>query len=178
MFQGECTINLNNLFSKPSTPILSWTNPRQSFLRNYDHTSHLTYDHTSHLTYDNSSVSVRFHFLDLHLPSSASVWFDSSTMLTCSVWMWMFLCDHTLLCHACIAFFIVLYIYGFFLALHVLAYPRQYILPCTNRYILNSLVIVLTSNELQPHSRSLLAHSVANINVNIVKNRISFGAFI
>ena len=66
MFQGECTVNLNNLFSKPSTPILNWTNPRQSFLGNYDY--------ASHFTYDNSSVSVRFHFLDLHLPSSASVW--------------------------------------------------------------------------------------------------------
>ena len=66
MFQGECTVNLNNLFSKPSTPILTWTNPRQSFLGNYDY--------ASHFTYDNSSVSVRFHFLDLHLPSSASVW--------------------------------------------------------------------------------------------------------
>ena len=66
MFQGECTVNLNNLFSKPSTPILTWTNPRQSFLGNYDY--------ASHFTYDNSSVSVRFHFHDLHLPSSASVW--------------------------------------------------------------------------------------------------------
>ena len=55
MFQGECTVNLNNLFSKPSTPILTWTNPRQSFLGNYDY--------VSHFTYDNSSVSVRFHFL-------------------------------------------------------------------------------------------------------------------
>ena len=75
MFQGECTVNLNNLFSKPSTPILTWTNPRQSFLGNYDY--------ASHFTYDNSSVSVRFHFLDLHLPSSASVWsvlFGFSTM--------------------------------------------------------------------------------------------------
>ena len=61
MFQGECVNNLNNLFSKPSTPILTWTNPRQSFLRNYDYMSHLTYDNLS------------FHFLDLHLPSSASV---------------------------------------------------------------------------------------------------------
>ena len=66
MFQGECTVNFNNLFSKPSTPILTWTNPRQSFLGNYDY--------ASNFTYDNSSVSVRFHFLDLHLPSSASVW--------------------------------------------------------------------------------------------------------
>ena len=75
MFHGECTVNLNNLFSKPSTPILTWTNPRQSFLGNYDY--------ASHFTYDNSSVSVRFHFLDLHLPSSASVWsvlFGFSTM--------------------------------------------------------------------------------------------------
>ena len=75
MFQGECTVNLNNLFSKPSTPILTWTNPRQSFLGNYDY--------ASHFTYDNSSVSVRFHFLDLHLHSSASVWsvlFGFSTM--------------------------------------------------------------------------------------------------
>ena len=75
MFQGECTVNLNNLFSKPSTPNLTWTNPRQSFLGNYDY--------ASHFTYDNSSVSVRFHFLDLHLPSSASVWsvlFGFSTM--------------------------------------------------------------------------------------------------
>ena len=75
MFQGECTVNLNNLFSKPSTPILTWTNPRQSFLGNYNY--------ASHFTYDNSSVSVRFHFLDLHLPSSASVWsvlFGFSTM--------------------------------------------------------------------------------------------------
>ena len=75
MFQGECTVNLNNLFSKPSTPILTWTNPWQSFLGNYDY--------ASHFTYDNSSVSVRFHFLDLHLPSSASVWsvlFGFSTM--------------------------------------------------------------------------------------------------
>ena len=75
MFQGECTVNLNNLFSKPSTPILTWTNPRQSFLGNYDY--------ASHFTYDNSSVSVQFHFLDLHLPSSASVWsvyFGFSTM--------------------------------------------------------------------------------------------------
>ena len=75
MFQGRCTVNLNNLFSKPSTPILTWTNPRQSFLGNYDY--------ASHFTYDNSSVSVRFHFLDLHLPSSASVWsvlFGFSTM--------------------------------------------------------------------------------------------------
>ena len=55
MFQGECMVNLNNLFSKPSTPILIWTNPRQSFLGNYDY--------ASHFTYDNSSVSVRFHFL-------------------------------------------------------------------------------------------------------------------
>ena len=55
MFQGECTVNLNNLFSKPSTPNLTWTNPRQSFLGNYDY--------ASHFTYDNSSVSVRFHFL-------------------------------------------------------------------------------------------------------------------
>ena len=55
MFQGECTVNLNNLFSKPSTPILTWTNPRQSFLGNYDY--------ASHFTYDNSSVSVRFHIL-------------------------------------------------------------------------------------------------------------------
>ena len=62
----SCTVNLNNLFSKPSTPNLTWTNPRQSFLGNYDY--------ASHFTYDNSSVSVRFHFLDLHLPSSASVW--------------------------------------------------------------------------------------------------------
>ena len=60
MFQGECTVNLNNLFSKPSTPNLTWTNPRQSFLGNYDY--------ASHFTYDNLSVSVRFHFLDLHLP--------------------------------------------------------------------------------------------------------------
>ena len=75
MFQGECTVNLNNLFSKPSTPNLTWTNPRQSFLGNYDY--------ASHFTYDNSSVSVRFHFFDLHLPSSASVWsvlFGFSTM--------------------------------------------------------------------------------------------------
>ena len=75
MFQGECTVNLNNLFSQPSTPILTWTNPRQSFLGNYDY--------ASHFTYDNSSVSVHFHFLDLHLPSSASVWsvlFGFSTM--------------------------------------------------------------------------------------------------
>ena len=55
MFQGECTVNFNNLFSKPSTPILTWTNPRQSFLGNYDY--------ASHFTSDNSSVSVRFHFL-------------------------------------------------------------------------------------------------------------------
>ena len=55
MFQGECTVNLINLFSKPSTPILTWTNPRQSFLGNYDY--------ASHFTYNNSSVSVRFHFL-------------------------------------------------------------------------------------------------------------------
>ena len=55
MFQGECTVNLNNLFSKPSTPNLTWTNPRQSFLGNYDY--------ASHFSYDNSSVSVRFHFL-------------------------------------------------------------------------------------------------------------------
>ena len=48
-------VNLNNLFSKPSTPILIWTNPRQSFLGNYDY--------ASHFTYDNSSVSVRFHIL-------------------------------------------------------------------------------------------------------------------
>ena len=48
-------VNLNNLFSKASTHILTWTNPRQSFLGNYDY--------TSHFTYDNSSVSVRFHFL-------------------------------------------------------------------------------------------------------------------
>ena len=67
MFHGECTVNLNNLFSKPSTPNLTWTNPRQSFLGKYDYASHFTY---------NSSVSVRFHFLDLHLPSSASVWSD------------------------------------------------------------------------------------------------------
>ena len=75
MFQGEYTVNLYNLFLKPSTPILTWTNPRQSFLGNYDY--------MSHFTYDNSSVSVRFHFLDLHLPSSASVWsilFEFSTM--------------------------------------------------------------------------------------------------
>ena len=37
-------------------------------------------------------------------------------------------------------------------------------LPCTNFYILNSLLIVSTSNELQPHLCNLLAHSMANIN--------------
>ena len=30
MFQGECTVNLINLFSKPSTPNLTWTNPRKA----------------------------------------------------------------------------------------------------------------------------------------------------
>ena len=49
-------INLNNLFSKHCTSILTWTNPRQSFLGNYDY--------TSHLIYDNSSVSVRFTGMD------------------------------------------------------------------------------------------------------------------
>ena len=61
--------------------------------------------------------------LDLHLPSSASVCsvcFDSSTMFTWCVSMWMFFCDHTLLCwaeyaphlwcHACIAL-LMCYIY-------------------------------------------------------------------
>ena len=41
---------------------------------------------------------------------------------------------------------------------------RQYNLPCTNFYILDSLLIVSTSNELQPHLCNLLAHSMANIN--------------
>ena len=57
----------------------------------------------------------------------------------------------------------VIYIYGLFSVLLVWHTIRQYILHCTNRYILNSLLIFSTSNELQPHSRSLLAHSMANI---------------
>ena len=73
MFQGECTVNLNNLFSKPSTPILTWTNPRQSFLGNYDY--------ASHFTYDNSSVSVRFHFLVCCSITFRCIVVDSGNML-------------------------------------------------------------------------------------------------
>ena len=73
MFQGECTVNLNNLFSKPSTPILTWTNPRQSFLGNYDY--------ASHFTYDNSSVSVRFHFLVCYSITFRCIVVDSGNML-------------------------------------------------------------------------------------------------
>ena len=43
---------------------------------------------------------------------------------------------------------------------------RQYNLPCTNLYILNSLLIVSISNELQPHLCNLLAHSMANKNIS------------
>ena len=73
MFQGECTVNLNNLFSKPSTPILTWTNPWQSFLGNYDY--------ASHFTYDNSSVSVRFHFLVCCSITFRCIVVDSGNML-------------------------------------------------------------------------------------------------
>ena len=73
MFQGECTVNLNNLFSKPSTPILTWTNPRQSFLGNYDY--------ASHFTYDNSSVSVRFHFIVCCSITFRCIVVDSGNML-------------------------------------------------------------------------------------------------
>ena len=73
MFQGECTVNLNNLFSKPSTPILTWTNPRQSFLGNYDY--------ASHFTYDNSCVSVRFHFLVCCSITFRCIVVDSGNML-------------------------------------------------------------------------------------------------
>ena len=73
MFQGECTVNLNNLFSKPSTPILTWTNPRQSFLGNYDY--------ASHFTYDNSSVSVRFHILVCCSITFRCIVVDSGNML-------------------------------------------------------------------------------------------------
>ena len=73
MFQGECTVNLNNLFSKPSTPNLTWINPRQSFLGNYDY--------ASHFTYDNSSVSVRFHFLECFSITFRCIVVDSVNML-------------------------------------------------------------------------------------------------
>ena len=73
MFQGECTVNLINLFSKPSTPILTWTNPRQSFLGNYDY--------ASHFTYDNSSVSVRFHFIVCCSITFRCIVVDSGNML-------------------------------------------------------------------------------------------------
>ena len=77
MFQGECTVNLNNLFSKPSTPNLTWTNPRQSFLGNYDY--------ASHFTYDNSSVSVRFHFLVCCSITFRCIVVDSGNMLLIQV---------------------------------------------------------------------------------------------
>ena len=62
-----------------------------------------------------------------------------------------------------------IYIYGFSLVLLVWHTIRQYNLPCTNLYILNSLLIIVsTSNELQPHLRYLLAHSMANINTVVL----------
>ena len=50
---------------------------------------------------------------------------------------------------------------------------RQYNLPCTNFYILNSLLIFSTSNELQPHLCNLLAHSMANIKQFVEYDNIS-----
>ena len=172
MFQRECMVNLDNLFSKPSTPILTWTNPRQSFLWNDDY--------TSHFTYDNSSVSVRFNFLDHHIPYSAcvwSVWFDSSTMKTCldvNVLMIIRCCFGRNMpltfdvMHA-LHFWCVIYISTASFCYCLCAIPDgNKICPVqgTNLYILISLLIFSTSNELPPHLRNLLAHSMANIKSN------------
>ena len=51
----------------------------------------------------------------------------------------------------------VVHIYGFLLVLLVWHIVRKKIMPYTNLYIMISLLIVSTSNELQPHSRNLRA---------------------
>ena len=96
-----------------------------------------------------------------HVTSVMWLWVE--VPLLCMSSGWGGICPSPLM-SSIYCIFDVLYIYGFFLVLLVWHTIRQYILPCTNRYILNSLLIVSTSNELQPHSRSLPAHSLANIN--------------
>ena len=68
-------------------------------------------------------------------------------------------------CHACIAL-VMCYIYlRLLLGIACLAYHMAIHFALYQPLYLNSLLIVSTSNELQPHSRRLLAHSMANINI-------------
>ena len=78
MFQGEWIINLNNLFSKPGTPVLTLGKP--------------TAKHPGKCPLARRPVWYSTSWYYLHRPSSASVWsvwFDYSTMLTWFVWILM-----------------------------------------------------------------------------------------
>ena len=80
-------------------------------------------------------------------------------MFTWFVSMWMFFCDHTLLCWA--DFWCVIYIRLLF-GIACLAYHTAIKFALYQPLYHEFIVIVSTSNELQPHLRNLLAHSMAN----------------